>query len=82
MPDLHIRPLAPHFRQVVDILEVNLSRLLEDLTSVVEVRLRFTRCTSLFVELGKVNVETVEVSRSPPRINSRQGLSVRFYYLL
>ena len=78
MSDLHLRPFAPHFSQIVDVLKVDLRGLLENLARIVEVRLRFARRPALLVELREVDVKTVEVRGRPTWVNRLESLAVCF----
>ena len=82
MTELKFCPLAPNLRQVVDILEVNLRRLLQDLPRSVQVGFRLPRRPTLLVELRKVNVQTMEVCGCAFGVDSRESLSVSLSDLL
>ena len=59
VPDFHLRPFTPYLGEIVDVLEVDFGSFLQNLASIVDVRLCFACCTTLFVELGKVDIKSV-----------------------
>ena len=77
MPHFHFGPLTPDLGEVLNILEVDLSSLLEHFAGTSQIRFRLTCSPTFFVELGKVNIQAVEVRCSPARSDSRECACVR-----
>ena len=69
LPYLHLRPLTPNLCEVFDSSKVNFSRLLQNFPSIIEIDFGLSRRTSLLVEVGKVDVQTVEVGRCFARVD-------------
>jgi len=74
----HLAPFTPSFGKVFDILEVDLSGLLENLAGTSEIRLRFACCSAFFVKLGKVDIQAVEIRCGSTRSNTGERLCVSF----
>lgn len=81
VPNFHLRPFTPYLSEIVDVLEVDFGSFLQNLASVVDVRFCFACCTSLFIELGEIDVETVEVGSGPLGMDGFQSFGVCFRYL-
>lgn len=77
MADFHFGPLTPDLSEVLDILEVDLGSLLKHLAGTSQIRFRFACSPAFFVELGKVNIQAVEVRCGPARSNGRECACVR-----
>jgi hypothetical protein len=77
MTHFHFGPFTPDLSEILDILEVDLGGLLKNLTGTSEVRFRFACGPAFFVELGKVNIQAVEVRCGPARSNGRECACVR-----
>lgn len=70
LSNFHLRPLAPHLGQLIHSLEVHLSRFQEDFASAVNIFLSLTRGPAFLVELGKVDVQTMEIGGRSARADS------------
>jgi hypothetical protein len=77
MAHFHFGPLTPDLGQVLDIFEVDLSGLLKYLAGTSQVSFRFASGPALFVELGKVDIQAMEVRCRPARSNGREGTRIR-----
>ena len=61
MSNFHLGPFKPNLGKVLDILEVDHGGLLKYLACTSEVCFRFTCSPAFLVELGKVDIQAVEV---------------------
>lgn len=77
MAHFHFGPLTPDLGEVLDILEVDLGSLLKYLAGTSQVRFCFPCGAAFFVELGKVNIQAVEIRCGPARSNGRECTCVR-----
>ena len=77
MAHFHFGPLTPDLGQVLDIFEIDLSGLLKYLAGTDQVSFRFASSPAFFVELGKVDIQMMEVRCRPARSNGRESTCIR-----
>ena len=59
MSNLKFCPFTPNLSKIINVLEVDFRRFLQNLPCIVEISFSFTSGTTLFVELGKVDIKSV-----------------------
>lgn len=74
--NLHFSPLTPHLGKIFHRFEIHLGAFLQDFTGAVQVWFGLPSGTSLFVKLGKINIESVEIGSSLSGDDSLQGLGI------
>lgn len=78
MSDLKFCPFTPNLSEIINVLEVDFRRFLQNLPRVVEISFSFASSTTFLVELRKVDIEPMEVCSRSSGVDCRQRLSVRF----
>ena len=59
MSDLHLRPLTPYLCKVIDILEIDFRRFLENFARTIKVCFGLASGATFFVEFCKVDVQAM-----------------------
>lgn len=76
VPQLHLGPLTPNLREILDGLEIDFRRFLEDFPRAFNVPFSLASSSAVLIEFGKVDEEAVKVRSCFSRADSLDGIGV------